>query len=430
MMEGPVDLPERQRTLRATIEWSCRLLTESQRELHGVLAVFVDGCTLEDAQSVADATPRFLADLEALVGWSLVRSDLAHHDVRLFDARDSARRGPGASLLRRKARGASAPPRGVLPGAGGKRRDRADRGGTGGVARSSRARARQHPRGTRLVPVIRTGRGCSTGSVRSRALLARARSPDRGAAVAVAGSRDGGRSVLCGAGAGAVDCGSRGDDPIRLSRCGPGLRGGAGIFRELEDDRHAVFALCELARALSSQEELDRAQRVGEEALAMSETAADDRAASAALDTLAMIAGYRGQNKQAQALSERSLTLRRSLGDPHLIATSANTLGLSAMRVGDLDTAERAFEECLRLARELGEKVLTAAALCALGEIALSSRRARARGRAPAGGLQALPRAGRRARLRGMPARARRGRRSARTRTRCSSVLGSGGSAA
>ena len=145
-----------------------------------------------------------------------------------------------------------------------------------------------------------------------------------------------------------------------------------GIFRELEDDRHAVFALCELARALSSQDELDRAQQVGEEALAMSETAADDRAASAALDTLAMIAGYRGQNAQAQALSERSLALRRSLGDPHLIATSANTLGLSAMRAGNLDTAERAFEECLRLARELGEKVLTAAALCALGEIALT----------------------------------------------------------
>ena len=56
-------------------------------------------------------------------------------------------------------------------------------------------------------------------------------------------------------------------DPIRLSRCGPGVRRGAGHLRELDDDRHAVFALCELARALSSQEEFDRAQRVGRKPL-------------------------------------------------------------------------------------------------------------------------------------------------------------------
>ena len=42
-MEGPVDLPERQRTLRAAIDWSYQRLTASQRGLHGALAVFADG---------------------------------------------------------------------------------------------------------------------------------------------------------------------------------------------------------------------------------------------------------------------------------------------------------------------------------------------------------------------------------------------------
>ena len=42
-MEGPVDLPERQRTLRATIEWSYGLLNDRQRALHEALAVFVGG---------------------------------------------------------------------------------------------------------------------------------------------------------------------------------------------------------------------------------------------------------------------------------------------------------------------------------------------------------------------------------------------------
>jgi predicted ATPase/class 3 adenylate cyclase len=372
MMEGPVDLPERQRTLRATIEWSCRLLTESQRELHGVLAVFVDGCTLEDAQSVAEATPRFLADLEALVGWSLVRSDLAHHDVRL-SMLETVREEALARLssegkleeLRRRHAGCflelAASAETELTGAAqAEWLDRLERE-LGNIRAAldwclSSGRVEDALRALSALERFWRARGHLT---EARRLLSQGLAAADGVSSAVRAR------ALWTAGHGAmIQSDYRAAVPV--------FEEALGIFRELEDDRHAVFALCELARALSSQEELDRAQRVGEEALAMSETASDDRAASAALDTLAMIAGYRGQNEQAQALSERSLTLRRSLGDPHLIATSANTLGLSAMRVGDLDTAERAFEECLRLARELGEKVLTAAALCALGEIALS----------------------------------------------------------
>ena len=82
-MEGPVDLPERQRTLRAAIDWSYERLTPSQRELHGALAVFADGAALDDARAIAEAGREFLADLEALVGWSLVRSEAADGEVRL-----------------------------------------------------------------------------------------------------------------------------------------------------------------------------------------------------------------------------------------------------------------------------------------------------------------------------------------------------------
>ena len=56
-MEGPVDLPERQRTLRATIEWSYGLLNDRQRELHEALAVFAGGCTLADARAIAGHGP-------------------------------------------------------------------------------------------------------------------------------------------------------------------------------------------------------------------------------------------------------------------------------------------------------------------------------------------------------------------------------------
>src|SRR5215217_2338175 len=52
---GARDLPERQRTLRATIEWSHELLDEGQKILFARLAVFAGGCTLEAMEAVCDA---------------------------------------------------------------------------------------------------------------------------------------------------------------------------------------------------------------------------------------------------------------------------------------------------------------------------------------------------------------------------------------
>jgi predicted ATPase len=67
---GDRDLPERQRTLRATIEWSYELLTETEQRLFARLAVFRGGCTLAAAQDVCDAD---LGTLQSLVDKSLVR---------------------------------------------------------------------------------------------------------------------------------------------------------------------------------------------------------------------------------------------------------------------------------------------------------------------------------------------------------------------
>jgi predicted ATPase len=43
---GPVDLPERQRTLRATVEWSIGLLGDEEERMLVTLSVFIGGCTL------------------------------------------------------------------------------------------------------------------------------------------------------------------------------------------------------------------------------------------------------------------------------------------------------------------------------------------------------------------------------------------------
>jgi predicted ATPase/class 3 adenylate cyclase len=67
---GARDLPERQRTLRATIEWSYELLTPEEQRLFSRLAVFLGGCTLEAAEKIAEAE---LDTLQSLVDKSLVR---------------------------------------------------------------------------------------------------------------------------------------------------------------------------------------------------------------------------------------------------------------------------------------------------------------------------------------------------------------------
>ena len=73
---GAVDLPERQRTLRATVEWSIGLLDGAERSLLEIAAVFTDGWTVPAAAAVAALDEdRALELSEALAGHSLVYVD-------------------------------------------------------------------------------------------------------------------------------------------------------------------------------------------------------------------------------------------------------------------------------------------------------------------------------------------------------------------
>ena len=60
---GARDAPERHQTLRATIDWSFRLLDEEEQELLAQLSVFTGGFTLEAAEAVCEATIDALASL-------------------------------------------------------------------------------------------------------------------------------------------------------------------------------------------------------------------------------------------------------------------------------------------------------------------------------------------------------------------------------
>ena len=86
LFAGGRDADPRQRTLRATIEWSYDLLSEPERTLFRRMSVFADGCTLDAAEAVCQAE---IDVLQALADRSLVqRLDGAGPEPRftMFDS--------------------------------------------------------------------------------------------------------------------------------------------------------------------------------------------------------------------------------------------------------------------------------------------------------------------------------------------------------
>jgi predicted ATPase len=128
---GTVDLPERQRTLRAAVDWSVGLLDDAERTLLETVAVFVDGWTIEAAAAVADLDEDEALDLtEALARESLISLEMSDRGprpwmldtIRAFVAERLAARPDVAELERRHAEcyrslaeGADLPLRGLGP---------------------------------------------------------------------------------------------------------------------------------------------------------------------------------------------------------------------------------------------------------------------------------------------------------------------------
>jgi predicted ATPase len=77
LTSGPRDLPQRQQTIRNTIEWSYDLLDAGERTLFARLGVFVGGCTIEAAKAVCNVDGDLSLDmvdgLAALVDKSLLK---------------------------------------------------------------------------------------------------------------------------------------------------------------------------------------------------------------------------------------------------------------------------------------------------------------------------------------------------------------------
>lgn len=373
-MEGPVDLPERQRTLRATIDWSYGLLSESQRELHQALAVFAGGCTLEDGRAVAGAKPNFLADLEAIVAGSLLRSEVADGQVRFFmleTVRENAvsrlaAAGKLDELRRRHAERfleLAADAEHELTGPGQRRcLDRLEpeldniRTALGWFLSSNRVE-------DALRAVSALGRFW-----RARGHVAEAR---RWLTRALTQAEGVSRDVLANAlWWSARQAAAQDDHKAEI----PLLEEALALFRELERPEEAAFVLGELGWIALQQGERGRAEELCDEALAIARKTGDAGTISGQLNYLADIYSAQGDHRRALAAHEEALELRRTLDDPMLVTNSTYNLGIAAFENGEIARARRAFEETHTLARDLGDIIHTAAADFMLAELDLLAR--------------------------------------------------------
>ena len=371
VMEGPVDLPERQRTLGAALEWSYALLSDSQQELHETLAIFAGGCSLTDARALAGYGAGLLSDLEALVAWSLLRSDVADGDVRvsmLETIREHAlarleSSGRLEDLRRRHAA--------LFLELAVKAQE--ELGGTGQREWLDRLEHESDNIRAALDWLISTGEvGDALRMIAALERFWRARghvSEARGwLSLALGLAVDVPADVRADA---LWTAAQQANAQYDWDAAVPLLEEALDLYRESGRGREAVFALSDLGFVALMRGDLERAAAHSEEALQAARELDDGRAVAAALVNRGEVRSLEGDHERAVADYEEALELRHAIGDPVLVLDASYNLAIALFRAGDLERARRVCEGSVLRARELGESGYLAATQFLLAELEL-----------------------------------------------------------
>ncbi|MCC6628694.1 MAG: hypothetical protein IT340_14990, partial [Chloroflexi bacterium] len=325
----------RQRTLRATIDWSHDLLTEPERVLFRRLAVFAGGWTLEAAEAVCAgdgvAVAAVLDGLARLVDQSLVQVDAGGGEQARYRLLETVRQYAGERLA---ASGEAAAVR--------------ERHAAWCLALAERAEPALH----------------GPDVARWLACLETEHDNLRAALEWYLTTPAGGEAGLRLAGALGWFWAAR-----------RSFSEGRGWLERLLDLTSAptpwrVQALLAVGRLAFEQGHLAMAHDWLAEGLALSQGGADERLVARALRELAFVSISLGVNTRTRRLAEEGLALSRTIGDPGGTAAALITLGRIEMRTGAYRHAGAAFEESLALARMAGDRWLIGDALGWLGQVA------------------------------------------------------------
>jgi predicted ATPase/DNA-binding SARP family transcriptional activator len=420
---GPWDAPARQRTLRATVAWSYRLLDPPAQALFAALAAFSGGATLDAAAAVAGTVPPALLDPAAvLVDVGLVRrlddpggilrlgmpaTVVAFARERLVDRGDAAELRTRHAIWFLDLAEAAAPEltgpyqqewldrlerehdnlrAGLVTFAGAAVPEAASPGTAAGGERRLRLAAalwrfwwirgfllegRRHledalaaatdaPAALRAVAL--DGAGALAESLGD---LAAATDRHAAAAMIWRGSGDANGLVRALTNLGLVA--DKGGDPKRATA----LHEEALTIARHADDRAGVAGcLANLGfAALDRGEPEEAANRLGE-AMVRLRALGDQRNAAAVLGGLGVAAFLTGDFPRAVAVQEEALAMARALGDAQGVADALANLGHACQQLGDPDRAAGHFSEALERYRALHDESGVAFALTHLGRLA------------------------------------------------------------
>jgi len=119
------------------------------------------------------------------------------------------------------------------------------------------------------------------------------------------------------------------------------------------------------------QGDLDRAQELCQEALAISSQLGDEAQIAEALNGLAFVIRRRGEFARARAMHQEALELYRNLDDRWGVSRSMDLLGRAAAFQGDFEASLPLLEEGLNMWRQVGDREGIAESTALIGMVAL-----------------------------------------------------------
>jgi predicted ATPase/Tfp pilus assembly protein PilF len=399
LTDGPRDLPERQQTLRATIDWSYSLLDVGEQLLFGRLAVFAGGWTLDAAEAICPAagelSRRVLDGLHALLDKHLVQQQIGidgeprftmletireyalerltergeapatqlAHALYFCDMAERAEpelRGPNQVIWLDRLEAEQANLRAALAVCLEARDWRLESSDTGRDDTSLQPPASSlNAIGLRLAGALAVFWKGRDHLSEGRGLLARAL-----AAVPRPIAADATRAkALAGAGVLAV---FQGDHDAANDQ----LTESVALWRALGDQHSLADTIGFLGMALAFRGEWARSQAALKEGEQLARAVGNAPALAMALYGQARALIERGDDHQARVRLEESLATARVAGDIGNIALIVTDLGQLLLRQGDFTTARAYSEEALVLARTVKDRGYIAQALNNLGELA------------------------------------------------------------
>jgi predicted ATPase/DNA-binding XRE family transcriptional regulator len=364
------DLPPRQQTLRGAIDWSYELLTPAEQALFRRLGVFVGGCTLDAAEQVASIPHSSVLDgIASLVDKSLLRQQGGATGEARFGMLEMLREyaleqlqeaGEAEETGRRHAACYLALAERAAPELKGPRQaewlERLEEEHDNLRAALTWAEAGEPAWAARLgVALWRfwlLHGHLREGWRRMQTILVGAADADLPVDLRA--------QVLNGA---AVMIWTQGD----VQQAQRLLQESLALSRAAGDAPGEAVALMNLAAAYAEQGAYDQARAAYDQVLARWRALDSQWHIALVLSNMAELAIQQGEYAQAAALATESLALQHRLGDTAGSILSMLNQGTAAHHQGDLVTAQARYEEALTLSQAIGDKHVTALGLLLLG---------------------------------------------------------------